>query len=191
MTLEDAIEKAAIILPEHRKELFAYLKKLPDGIEKWLYRVEIADPQSLYQGDVLLNLPTCFVDEEGDVVKGNDVVAVISNTCDMQPARQDFIIASPIVSLNELEGDAVAVENLRAEIRRNKIFRYFYLPPQNDFPESFIDFSKMVSISSPYLNGVKRDSPRQCILSLSQNGFYFFLIKLTFHLARMEKPSVN
>lgn len=191
MTLEDAIEKAAIILPEHRKELSVYLKNLPDGIEKWLYRDGIADPQSLYQGDVLLDLPTCFVDEEGDVVKGDDVVALISNTCDMQPVRQDFIIASPVVSFDELEGDAATVENLRAEIRRNKIFRYFYLPPQNDFPESFIDFSKMVSISSPYLNGIKRDSSRQCILSLSQNGFYFFLIKLTFHLARMEKPSVN
>lgn len=132
-----------------------------------------------------------YMDEDGDVVKGDDVVALISNTCDMQPARQDFIIASPIVSFDELEGDAAAIESLRADIRRNKIFRYFYLPAQNDFPESFIDFSKMVSISSPFLNGIKQNSPQQCILSLSQNGFYFFLIKLTFHLARMEKPSLN
>jgi hypothetical protein len=194
MTLDDAIEKASIILPEHRKELAAYLKNLPDGIEKWLYRSNIADPQSLYQGDVLINLPTCFVDEVGDVVKGDDVVALISNTCDMQPARQDFIIASPIVSFDELkenEGDAANIENLCAEIRGNKIFRYFYLPAQDGFPESCIDFSRMVSINSTFLNSIKRYSPQQCVLSLSQNGFYFFLIKLTFHFARMEKPSVN
>ena len=37
------------------------------------------NPNSLYQGDILLDLPVCFVNEAGDVVKGIDYVVTISN----------------------------------------------------------------------------------------------------------------
>lgn len=196
MTLEDAIHQANIILPEHKEAFIKQLKKFPYGIEKWLYHDSLVVPYSLHQGDILLNLPTCFIDEDGDIVEGRDFVALISNTCDMQPGRRDFVIISPIVSFDEYKEHLIVhtkkdVENVLMDIQKNRIFSFFYLPLKGTLPESFIDFSRMVSISSTYVNNIKNSLPEKCLLSLSPYGFYLFLIKLTFHLARMETPTVN
>ena len=190
MTLDDYINRASIILPEHKKEFASYLKKLPSGIEKWLYGTP-DNQDSLYQGDILIDLPVCFIDEDGDVVKGIDIVAMISNACDMQIGRRETVIASPIITFSEYEkhlrlAGEKNINDRIMDIRHNNIFSRFYLPQAIKFPESFIDFSKMVTINSTYAN---REYPEQRLLSLSQYGFYFFLIKLTFHFARMEYPS--
>ncbi len=191
MTLEDAIQRASIILPEHKKEFFKHLQNLPDEIYKWLYFERLADANSLSQGDILMNIPICFIDEEGDTIAGEDYVAMISNICDMQPRRKEFIIVSPIIFFDEYKKELIkakkGIDNTLNDIRKNRIFSYFYLPSENRIPESFIDFSRMVSVSSIYLNNIKLKKAEQCLLSLSQYGFYLFLIKLTFHLARMEK----
>ncbi len=189
MTLEDAIAKAQLILPEHKKEFTSLLEKFPKNIDQWLYRSPI-DPASLYQGDILVDIPVCFIDDDGDTVKGIDYVAMISNTCDMQPARKETVLASPIVVINELADHLKAVgnkgiDNKLEDIRSNNIFSFFYLPEHGNFPESFIDFSRMITITSDYINRIYSGKR---ILSLSQYGFYLFLIKLTFHLARMEYP---
>ena len=189
MTLEDALEKAQIILPEHKKEFISLLSKFPKGIEKWLYRIP-ADAQSLYQGDILIDMPVCFIDDDGDTVKGIDYIAMISNTCDMQPTRKDTVLASPIVVLTEYRdflkaADDKGVDNRLKDIRNNRIFSFFYLPQNDKFPESFIDFSRMVTINSDFVNRIYSGKR---LLSLSPYGFYLFLIKLTFHLARIEYP---
>ena len=190
MTFEDAIHKASIILPEHKEEFIRYLNKFPDGIEKWLYSPSLISSDSLYQGDSLINLPTCFIDDDGDTIQGEDFVVLVSNTCDMQPGRKEFIIVSPIVFLDDykehLNQFSEKTDQVLQDIRKNRIFSFFYLPPRNILPESFIDFSKMISISNGYINNVKRNMSHKCLLSLSPHGFYLFLIKLTFHLARME-----
>ncbi|KJU83695.1 hypothetical protein MBAV_004111 [Candidatus Magnetobacterium bavaricum] len=72
------------------------------------------------------------------------------------------------------------------DIRKNRIISKFYLPHNEIVPESFIDFSSMVTINSNLANRIHKNKH---LLSLSLYGFYFFLIKLTFHLARMEQPS--
>jgi hypothetical protein len=189
MTLEEAIERSSIILPEHKKEFNALLARFPRDIERWLYGIP-DDANSIFQGDVLVEIPLCFVDEDGDIVKGTDSVAMISNSCDMQPSRKETVIASPIISLAEYEehlrnAGETGLDNKLTDVRHNKIFSFFYLPQSKSFSESFIDFSRMVTINSSYIN---RIFSGKRMLSLSRYGFYLFLIKLTFHLARMEYP---
>ncbi|MCK5506164.1 MAG: hypothetical protein KAJ10_13450 [Thermodesulfovibrionia bacterium] len=189
MTLEEAIAKAQLILPEHKKEFTALLEKFPHNIDKWIYDLP-SDPESLNQGDILIDMPVCFIDDDGDTVKGTDYVAMVSNACDMQPSRKETVIASPIVILavraaflKDIGGKDI--ETKLQDIRENKIFSFFYLPARDSFPESYIDFSRMITVNSNFANRVYTGKR---ILSLSQYGFYLFLIKLTFHLARMEYP---
>lgn len=189
MTFEEAIERSSIILPEHKNEFAALLAKFPADLEKWIYRVP-AESNSLFQSDILLEIPVCFIDEDGDTVQGIDTVTMISNTCDMQPDRKEFIIASPIIPITDFEEHLrsigeTGIDTKLTDIRRNRIFSYFYLPQHEGFAESFIDFSRMVTINSHYINRVFSGKRT---LSLSQYGFYLFLIKLTYHLARMEYP---
>lgn len=189
MTFEEAIDRSSIILPEHKKEFAMLLAKFPAGLEKWIYGVR-AESNSLFQGDILVEIPVCFIDEDGDTVQGIDPIAMISNTCDMQPDRKEFVIASPIIPITDFEEHLRSIgetgtDTKLTDIRRNRIFSYFYLPQYEGFPESFIDFSRMVTISSLYINRVFSGKRT---LSLSRYGFYLFLIKLTYHLARMEYP---
>ena len=72
-------------------------------------------------------------------------------------------------------------------IRKNEKFFHFYLPEVKGFPERFIDLTNMISISSQYLNMIKKNKAEKCFISLSDNGFYLFLIKLVYHFARLEK----
>ena len=183
MTLDEVIQRAQAILPEHKKEFIKVLSDFPDGIEKWLFSPNVRDPESLYQGDIVLDLPTCYIDNDGDIVEGQDSVALISNTCDIQPERRDFLIVSPIITFDDYRKSFTLgkpnIGNSFTQIRKNLIFRFFYLSTTNDFPESFIDFSRMVSISNFYINSLKETKPEKFALTLSVYGFYLFLIKLT------------
>jgi hypothetical protein len=188
-SLQQAIRNSTVVFPEHQNELIERLENFPYGLEKWLYRTCIVDTQSLYQADIIIKVPTCFINEVGKPAKGVDIVCLISATCDMQDSRKEFIVAAPIVPFDELM--AVATDKEQAanridEMRKNRVFSYFYLPEQNGLPEGFVDFTRMMAVSSRYLNMLKKTSPEHCILSLSQTGYYLFLIKLTYYLARME-----
>lgn len=192
MTFEEAINQAPNILPGHKKEFLECLRDFPFGIEKWLYLSSVADHKSLFQGDIILDLPTSMIDDDGFPVKGMDSVALISNSCDMQLDRHNSIIVSPIIELNEYKACLEKIAPGKAEskisaIRKNEKFCHFYLPEVKGFPESFIDLTNMISISSQYLNMVKKNKAEKCFISLSDNGFYLFLIKLVYHFARLEK----
>lgn len=189
MTLEEAINKASIILPQHKEDLISCLEHYPFRLAEWLYQREIVDPEALFQGDIVHDIPVCFIDEEGDAVKGIHTVSLISNTCDMELGREESIVVAPIVSFAELMEsmpDKKSAIGLITSIKVNEIFSYFYLPRMGSLPEGYIDFSKMVSVNSDYLNKKKGDFPDKCVLSFSQKGYYLFLIKFTFFIARME-----
>jgi len=193
MELRKLIEGSACILPGHKEEFIACLEKFPK-VDDWLYGVP-ADAGFLYQGDLLFDVPVCLIDSEGDVIKGKDRVAMISNTCDMQPGRKENVVASVVFTLADhadlLKAQGITDEGMEERlrnIRENRVFSYFYLPPNGEIPEGFIDLSTMVTINSDYMNSAYTEKR---VLSLSRNGFYLFLIKLTFHLARIEQPLQN
>jgi len=192
MTLGEAILQSNIILPGHKDDFIKCLKDFPFGLEKWLYR-KIADSDSQsYQGDILHNFPICFIDEDGDAAGEERHIALISNSCDMVAGRKPFIIVSPIMTVEEYTESQAGVkpekiENTVKDLKNNQIFAYFYLPKAGSLPESFIDLSKMYSIDSRYLIRERKRSTNKYIISLSDKGSYLFLIKLTYHFARLEK----
>lgn len=188
-SLQEAIQKSTVILPGHQKELIQCLNEFPYGLDKWLYRTSVVDAQVLYQADIVTDVPTCFINANGKPAKGIDIVCLISATCDIQDSRKEFIVVAPIVPFHELKAGATDVKQAESridDIRKNKVFSYFYLPKQNSLPEGFIDYTRMVAVNSRYVNEIKKTKPDRCILSLSQTGYYLFLIKLTYYLARME-----
>lgn len=185
MSLAEAIQQAEFINPQHREGLNKVLNnEFPGEVEKWLYSRNV-DYNTLSQGDIINQIPVCFINKKGSVIKGVDTVALISNVCDMQPTRRDYISVSPIIPLDDVAAEISS--NILTDIRNYKIIRFFYLPSNGTFPESCIDLSRVVSISSFYINQLKEHQSSQFILSFSQYGHYLFLIKLTHHLARLEK----
>jgi hypothetical protein len=164
-------------------DLLRYFKDNPH-LEKWVYAPTVS--QHLAQGDVVEALPTCFIDAEGIIKNSKEPIPAIllSNTCDMsmdcgEPRKQFYTIVPlfPFVEERYEEG------RIR-EIMENTLTDTLYLPNIPALKGSYIAQLDMAcSISSEY---VHRHMEKQKRTSLSRNGYYYFMAKLSLHLTRPE-----
>jgi len=172
-------------LPEHIKPFADQLQQFPNGYEKWVYSSAL--PQETYQGDVFAGVPFVSLDDSGDVIRGELFGMVVSNTCDAQPGQGDFVLVAPVIDLedyrlhNELKGEDL--ENHVRALVENKISQLMFLPNTNGFGRSFVDFGNICSISLRFFHS---DRGQKRLLSLSQCGHYFLLMKLAYHFCRLE-----
>lgn len=73
-----------------------------------------------------------------------------------------------------------------SDLRKQKITQIFYLPKGGKlFEESFVLFDKINNCENTYLNREKL--PQQKIFTLSNYGFYLFLIKISIHFSRIRE----
>ena len=181
------------LLPDHIKSLADDLKKLPEGYPKWLYG-GTPSPE-IYQSDLIHDVRTYLVSEDGGVLSREGLVMVVSNTCDTQPDRRDFVLVAPVFPLQEridssgLNGEAL--RNHVTDLQQNRLSPIMYLPRQGDIPDSFVDFSHISAVSSEFFFSPWVNAIGKRVASLSQKGHYFFLMKLAYHFCRAETPDVR
>ena len=197
---------ATIIPEEHHPALTRNLKRIPDF--SWL--IVLPHPQiERPQGDVLADFPTVFLDEKGLPRSRQFTVMILNNTCDLPDDRLDFVTAAPIVDFNEYleferkrrfrgkdaveESDKKRIEDSLQEfgrvLRNNDKTEILYLPPFLDFTHGALVLLHLVcSVSATLYRDALRRSQR--LVSFTQTGFYYLLIKLTHHLARAETKEV-
>ena len=177
-------------LPEHIKPFTEQLKQFPAGYEKWIYATSL--PSETYQGDVFTQVPLVSIDDTGDVVRAEVSGMVVSNTCDAQPHRGDFILVAPVIDLQDYrENSDLKGEDLENHLRtltENKISQLMFLPEGQGIRGCFVDFANVCSVSLRYFHSDRGQKRR---VSLSQCGHYFLLIKLTYHFSRPEAPDAK
>jgi hypothetical protein len=188
-----ALVKAAGIVPEGKRASFVdYLSRLPKtpGLVDRPHRTE----QHL-QGDILREFPFCVITGEEPPVVKPITVAVLNNTCDLQPNRSDFVNVSPVIdfaglreSIQAKRSEASAKDFLR-DVQNNNVAELFYVESCPTFDGAIIIMLDRISTARAeiYQKAVERDMR---VASFTQNGFYLFLIKLTNFLARAETPDV-
>lgn len=178
-------EDITAYLPEHIKPFAEQLKQFPAGYEKWVYAT--AAPVEAYQGDVFSPVHFVSVDDDGDTIRMDCLGMVISNTCDAQPGMADFVLVAPVISLEDYcQKSDLRRDDLENHIRAlvdNKISQLMFLPKWQEGSDSFVDFGNICSVSSRYFHS---EHGQQRLVSLSQNGHYFLLVKLAYHLSRPE-----
>jgi hypothetical protein len=204
--LKDFSRYGTIIPEEHLPALERNLKRVPDF--SWL--VDLPHPTfERLQGDVLRDFPTVFLDEKGVPRSRPFTVMILNNTCDLPDDRLDFVTAAPIVDFNEYleferkrrfhgkdaveESDKKRIEDSLQEfgrvLRNNDKTEILYLPPFPDFTHGGLVLLHLVcSVSANLYRDALRRSQR--LVSFTQTGFYYLLIKLTTHLARAETKEV-
>lgn len=175
-------------LPEHIKPLAEQLKQFPRGFEKWVYAP--AFPTELYQGDILTPLSSVAIDENGDVTRAELDGMVISNTCDAQLNQGEFLLIAPVFNLEDYRKNSnLRGEDLDNHIRAlmdNKISQLMFLPESDGVRGCFVDFARTCPVSLEFFHSDKVQKKR--VLSLSQYGHYFLLVKLAYHFTRPEAP---
>ena len=172
---------------EEVKVLFEDLKKFPNNIDSRFYSFFSIDDAIVYQGDGIKNLP------EIESKKTNNLV--LSNTCDIDldndrkiPSR---ILFTPIISLSKIEENllkkfpAQKVETFLESIRKQEITQILFLPKNENIEDSIIFFDRTNSLPNSIID--RNEAKNLRIFSLSQFGFYIFLIKLSIHFTRVKE----
>lgn len=145
---------------------------------------------------MLSEFPVAVVDGDGHPHCAKFAVLVLNNTCDLQPGRSQFVTLAPAMDFArfsrtyiEQEGEERARSYLHS-VRANRIFEILWLPGFASFKEGAVVFLNRVGAASARLYEDALKEQRR-LASFSQNGFYFLLIKLTNHIARMETGDVH
>ena len=164
------------------------------------------DESTFFQGDGVWEIPLALWDsrEKGYVTKYYSA-AILSNTCDIYPEhsrmKEPHVGVAAIYVLQEfltlLRRKNISDDRIKTfldVLRKNMISNLFYLPErQNQFPESFIQFdfasSLPISVLDKYDKRLRPDGDR--LFTLSDYGFYLFLVKLSIHYCRLREGVVR
>jgi hypothetical protein len=177
-------------LPEHVRPFAQQLRQFPSGYEKWVYATS-STPET-YQGDVFTEVPLVQVDEDGDTVRAKTMGMVISSTCDAQPNQGETVLVAPVIDLKDYSSKAELkggqLEDHLNALTANKLSQMMFLPEAHGMVGSFVDFGQISPVSLKYFHS-ERGQKR--LVSLSQYGHYFLLMKLAYHLTRPDAPDVR
>lgn len=150
-------------------------------------------PHELLQGDGWTSLEVIRLeDNERKLVKG----ILLSNSCDIDitnkrdlPAK---IIFSPIIRLSRYKElllntiqDGNKIENKITAIKEQKVTALFYLPKGSVLVDDYV--AVLDDIHTIPLNRYTAQNGKQKLFTLSQVGFYLFLLKLSVHFCRFQE----
>jgi hypothetical protein len=178
-----------------QENLFAELRQFPDNIQDNLYTTYLDDDPDIFQGDGLESL---FIVDLPDARIKEGPVMVVTNTCDTsQENRRMFaprLVYCPIMRLSRYEDYLRDHEHMREEaisdriraIKQQQLSSVFYLPPNARLTEDYIALlDRLNNCDMNYLN--ENPEKKRKIFTLSNYGFYMFLIKLSIHLTRVRE----
>lgn len=153
---------------------------------------------NLYNNDVLqgdgwtsLELYN-FESGEKKAVKG----IILSNSCDISQGNKRAvpakIIFAPIIRLRkyieilEKSGlDQKAINGKISAIKNQHVTTMFYLPKNNELGDDFV--ALLDDVHTVPLNNFLEHLSREKVFTLSQAGFYLFLMKLSVHFCRFHE----
>jgi hypothetical protein len=156
-----------------------------------------------HQGDVirLPNLQQSVVneDQEDSQDESCEYGLIVSNSCDTEPKREDFISILPLSALESPSGlkfESAAEKNqycsLFDKVSNYNSTSYFYLPPalavgkSSQWPGMFGAFQQIRPYSSSKMHRLLCKDPSMVMASLKEQVYYLFLLKFTVHYLRPD-----
>jgi len=189
-----------IYLPKYlstksEQNLFNELKNFPENIDQRFYSDYLDEKETLFQGDGLTAL--LVVDfQKQKIDKAPSII--LSNTCDINPDNIRYFPANvcyaPIIRLSKYERllrevlrieDSKVIQHL-ATIKKQHFTQIFYLPKGKSLEEDSIVFLDRINSCSNQ-NIPRENIQEKRLFTLSNYGFYVFLIKLSIHFTRMRE----
>ena len=177
--------------PDQTKDLYEGLKSFPEGFEYYLPSGSFAE--NFLQGDgwrgfTALNFETL---EKKHPVSG----LIISNSCDIDPAnRRDHppnVLFAPLIRLSKYE-ELLAhggqtpeqIASKVADIKRQHVTSIFFFPGI----EGAINDS-LILLDDIHRQPLKsfQTAEKSKLFTLSQQGFYLFLMKISIHFCRFNE----
>lgn len=177
--LKEFVELAESVLPSLDNEIANNAKLAISQFEESGKKYNLTTGkvlQQLSQGDIISDIPFYVMKDDGQIYKYKAWGMILSMSCSID--NKNKIIIAPVFPEDNFFLD-------KTSLRSNKIFDYFYIP---DISAGgiFADFSSICTYDkNVILKGIK-DKKIIRLYSLSQLGYYMFLMKLTICFMRKE-----
>lgn len=179
---------------ESEKELFEGLKDFPSNYTDRFYSNPLNFDNRILQGDGMLDLPIIKL-PEGKVQEAKCMI--FSNTCDIDPENLRLypsqIVYAPIFNLEKYRQMLFRKGNRTEQqisshldaIKEQKISQILYLPAiKGVINESIVFFDRVQNI--PVRIIMHESLKKRKLFTLSNLGFYLFLVKLSIHFTRIR-----
>lgn len=190
ITTESIKEQIPYYLTQEEKEnLVKALDRFPRKIDYYIDRY----PATILQGDGWTSVNVIsFEDGRRKLVKA----VLLSNSCDIAPENnREFptkLTFAPIIKLSRYLAllikagfDEQQVGDKVVAIKEQKVTSLFYLPKGAGLDEDYIAlFNEVHTVPYQAFDGHK---DKQKLFTLSQVGFYLFLLKLSVHFCRFHE----
>lgn len=192
MDLPESIKKylPQFLSAKSSEEMFGCLKDFPANIDCRMYCDRTKAEDFFSQGDGIAELKMF----RWDTKSMNAVnVMVLSNSCDISKTnKRSFTPYCVYCALIKLSGllelyrkngrDEEHMKEVEADIREQRITSFFYLPKGQGLDDEYVAILDRVgSCPITYL-----DKTKTKLFSLSNYGFYMFLLKLSIHFTRIR-----
>lgn len=179
---------------ESQKELFSELKSFPDNIDQRIY-TSFASISTIFQGDGFTDM--LITDLPSPEIKLKPAM-ILSNTCDISPLNKRFL------SISLIYASIIRYEKYRrtlmvnAKIKHSKIYDHLesikkqyvsniiYLPRGKRLKyDAIVLLDRLTNCPAEIIR--KEMVEEQRLFTLSNYGFYLFLIKISIHFTRIRE----
>lgn len=194
ISVENIKDQIPYYLTQESKENLANaLKTFPDN---FTYYINLY-PDDILQGDGWSSLGLInYETGEHKLVRG----IIFSNSCDLEHKdKRDIpikLVFAPIIKLNayaefleKANIDKEIIENKFLSIRNQGVTTLFYLPTGGALDDEYVALLDDVH-SIPFSKFLDQKT-RSKLFTLSQHGFYLFLLKLSVHFCRFQENLIR
>lgn len=184
---------------ESQNQLFDDLKKFPNNLDSRFYSFSLSKEPAFYQGDGVSNL---LVVDLPDNKIGKLPSIIISNSCDIDSSNKRLfpsrVVYAPIFNLDKYKEALIkdhcetgncTIETINTHIeniKKQRNTQIFFLPKFGNTNSDAIVFLDRVN-NCPIEQISQTNSDSFKLFSLSNYGFYVFLIKLSIHFTRIRE----
>lgn len=198
-------EDIKLYLPQYlssseKDALIKELRKFPtNGTKDTIYTSALDKTKYLLQGDGIDQVPYASFP---DTTQKRTSVILLSNTCDMSidnlgsRLNNCRILYSPLIKFEKYEAilrskysgdkDQKRIDNHLKDIKSQHITQALFLPKGGNLEyDSIIFFDRAISI--PLKEELTSEMSKNRIFTLSNFGFYLFLLKISIHFTRIQE----
>jgi hypothetical protein len=152
-------------------------------------RIDLSSPpadQELCQGDTIGPLVFSYVDADGVLKKKTSYACVLSNSCDID--NDVLVVVCACYPIEDFLKIFVRTDQKR--LTKNEYGHLFYIVNSRGL-DFVADFSDCMTYSKELLVNLLKDGRIRRDSKLTRIGWYFFLVKLTYHFMRPEDTKTN
>ena len=136
--------------------------------------------EGLCQGDIIDKITFAYYDDECNLFAYTTKAMIVSNSCDIE--NDDDILLAPLIDYKDSDE---LDRNQKQDILNNRYLGRMCFT-NTSLDNYFVDFSRMQSFNKNFIVKLINSEKIKKECSLSQFAWYFLMVKLNIHFARME-----